>query len=364
MKKYMPKVIPFETATLQYLRNRKYIPIRDCFLATTNRTDTPLPAEASPFGLNMSSNRFMFAEQGDNNNCLCQEHFCDDSSEGSGSMSRRTSPSAFDDILAQELNDLSLQEREKVFNEIHGVADGVVETPEMIDEKLKELDECIRKIKKKPAFERALFLSPRYVRDRSFRVMFLRSTFFDATKAANKIVAYFRSKLELFGEEKLVKRLTLDDLDQDTLDELHRGSILWLPVKDRSNRPVLFVVQKNFAYKTWQSKVRGIWYLIMAILEDEDAQMNGIVNIYYSMDIDQTEHNYVALLRGLNHVSMEVYVPIRKLNSTACMENSRGFLTFIFLLQAASSKCIAALYVQQPSNEGCGSIIDDGRCKE
>ena len=161
-----------------------------------------------------------------------------------------------DAILAKELHDLSLQERERVFEEIHGVVDDVHnKDPSNMDRLLEELDGEIRKIKQKSAYERAVFLSPRYVRDVGFRRKFLRADGFDVTKAAKRMVNYYEHKAELFGEDKLVKKITLDDFDDDDMEELRTGSFQVLPEKDRSGRPVMFITQKEFRYKSWQSKV-------------------------------------------------------------------------------------------------------------
>jgi hypothetical protein len=160
-----------------------------------------------------------------------------------------------DAYLAQELHSLSIQERERVYDEIHGVAKSAGETPELVDTKLESLEFELKKIKVKPAYERALFLSPRFVMDRDFRIMFLRADHFDAEKAAVRMVNYFHYKNELFGEEKLVKNITLEDLTPDDKDEIMSGSFQFVPKKDRCGRPICFVMQQLVRYKTWQSKV-------------------------------------------------------------------------------------------------------------
>jgi hypothetical protein len=172
-------------------------------------------------------------------------------------FSRRPSITDTDAILAKELHELSLKQRERVFEEIHGVVGSYFnEDPTNLTLRFSELDEEIKKIKKKPEYERALFLSPRYVRDADFRLNFLRADGFDTSKAAQRMVNYFQHKMELFGEEKLVKKISLDDLDEDDIAELSTGSFQFLPQKDRSGRPICFVIQKLFNYKSWQSKVR------------------------------------------------------------------------------------------------------------
>jgi len=126
---------------------------------------------------------------------------------------------------------------------------------DICNEKMKDLEAEISKVRLKSAYERAMFLSPKYVQDPAFLRMFLRADLYDSAKAAKRLVNYFENKLLLFGEEKLVKKITLQDLDQDDVDEIGTGSFVFLPQKDRSGRAVCFVSQKNFRYKSWQSKV-------------------------------------------------------------------------------------------------------------
>jgi hypothetical protein len=154
-----------------------------------------------------------------------------------------------DALLAKELNQLTLEQRERVFDDVHGVAKIVEETPIYISERLVELDEEISRTKRRPAYERALFLSPKHVNDEKFRLMFLRAECFDALKAARRMVKYFEHKLELFGLEKLVKDISLDDLDQDDRATLDAGALHILPRKDSSGRTVMFTMPKLHQYE-------------------------------------------------------------------------------------------------------------------
>ena len=210
------------------------------------------------------------------------------------------------DVLAQELNRISIKEREAVYEEIHGVAGLSSESPEKLVEIEMNLEQELHRIKKKSAYDRALFLSPRHVNDQAFRLMFLRSTRFDPLKAAAKMVAYFESKLELFGEEKLVKRITLDDLDDDTHAELTNGLIQFLPMRDRSNRAISVAVPRVIS-KAWKPVIRAAWYAIMAELEKEESQVHGFVNVFYTLDTGSASHSdFLPLTTKLHMVVQEV----------------------------------------------------------
>jgi hypothetical protein len=160
----------------------------------------------------------------------------------------------------KQLNLQSAQERERVLEEVHGVADSQVEeTPELIDQRLNLLEQEIQLIKKRTAYDRALFLSPKYVLDREFRLMFLRSELFDARKAANRLVRFFESKKELWGDDKIARPITLDDFDEDGLALLKHGAIQVLPEKDQSGRSVFFLATKHYRCMAWLEIVSNFW---------------------------------------------------------------------------------------------------------
>lgn len=150
-------------------------------------------------------------------------------------------------MLVDEWTQLSAQEREHIQEELHGVAsDAVDEDPVFVDQCLLQMEEEIKPIRKRNAYDRALFLSPKYVKDRDFRLMFLRSVSFHPRNAANRLVKFFEFKLELFGINKLGKmKITQADLDEDDILALRKGRVQILSEKDASGRAVLLVSGKN-----------------------------------------------------------------------------------------------------------------------
>lgn len=148
-------------------------------------------------------------------------------------------------MLVEEWNQLSFQERERVQEEVHGVATNMIdETPQLVQQKLMELDEEIRKVRRRNAYDRALFLSPTYVRNPAFRLIFLRADGFHPREAANRIVRFFEFKQELFGVGKLVKDIRLTDLEEEDRALYLQGTVRFLPKKDRTGRSVLCVYGK------------------------------------------------------------------------------------------------------------------------
>jgi hypothetical protein len=170
-----------------------------------------------------------------------------------------------DDLRVEELNQLSKEERERAQDEVHCVVDELIdEEPEVVERRLAQMEDEISKNRKKFAYDRALFLSPSYVRDRDFALMFLRSTDFHPGKAAECMVAHFELKLVLFGLECLARAITLEDLNEEDMATLEAGNCQCLSEKDRGGRAVfcgLYKAQQNASRVSTDLFVRGVCWL-------------------------------------------------------------------------------------------------------
>jgi hypothetical protein len=165
-----------------------------------------------------------------------------------------------DMLLVKELNGLSLAEREQVYDEIHGVAAAIDESsPDFVCKKLEELEQELHKRSRNRAFGgyyTANFLAPQYVKNRNFRLMFLRADHFSVPAAAKRLELHFDRKLELFGVEKLCKDITWEDLSEDDKDATMSGFVQCLPSwKDRSGRRVIFDILAFHKYKNPENAV-------------------------------------------------------------------------------------------------------------
>lgn len=150
-------------------------------------------------------------------------------------------------LLAKDLYKLSMCEREKVLEDLHGVSDVVNETAEVIAASLVAFDGELSKIKDKPAYDTAKDRDQEYVNSLELRLKFLRAARFDPVKAAERMVGFFGKKLELFGPGPLTRELRLTDLDKDDRACLKRGIITLVPLRDQTGRGVV----------TWMPMLRG-----------------------------------------------------------------------------------------------------------
>lgn len=148
-------------------------------------------------------------------------------------------PDDIEALLVTELNELSFQEREKIYDELHGVFPETEETTELLETSLKAMDEALQHLPNRQIYEKAQQINPHYVEDRSFRLMFLRSEYFDPPKAATRLVKFLENKVKFFGEATLTRPIVLSDLNEDDMACLKSGIAQVIPVRDQSGRVVV-----------------------------------------------------------------------------------------------------------------------------
>lgn len=154
-----------------------------------------------------------------------------------------------DTALAKELHRLSVQDRNRVQEEVHGVHFAVSEeTPEMIKTSLQSFDEAVKKISGKHAYNFAM-TCPRvdtaYIRSPEFKLRFLRATLFSVKRAALRYTRHLDLLYEFFGEVGLQRPLQLSDLSKVEKDCIKEGRRQILPSRDRSGRLIIFEKGSN-----------------------------------------------------------------------------------------------------------------------
>jgi hypothetical protein len=147
--------------------------------------------------------------------------------------------SSADALRAHELNQLSVQERNMINDEIHGIHwMGREETPELLRCSLVQLASEVDRIPTKPAYEASLAFPDSYVHKDEFRLLFLRTEYFDAKKSAERMVNYLDVIRWSFGDKALQRDIRIEDFDEEGLKYLRQGYHQLLPGMDRSGRRV------------------------------------------------------------------------------------------------------------------------------
>lgn len=144
-------------------------------------------------------------------------------------------------ILAKELNQLSLKEREELLYDIHGVLELPKEEPDFVANSLQDMDKeiCGYSHNDKSAYELAQAQNYEYISSVKIRLKFLRADNFNPRLAAQRLINFFARKLHLFGPEYLTRDIRLDDLSDDDKKSIESGLVQLLPLRDRAGRAVI-----------------------------------------------------------------------------------------------------------------------------
>ena len=198
-------------------------------------------------------------------------------------------PDFADALLAETMNSLSIEDREKTLHDIHGVADVIEETDSLLLDSLQRLQEEIDSIPNtdlsKQAYLQAFNQNSNYVASKSFRLKFIRADNFDIIKASQRLLKFFEHKLELFGYDKLTKDITQNDLSEspDDIQCLQSGFLQLLPGRDRAGRSICFTSPRGNHIGSTMNKLRVVYYIHMLALDDVETQKKGFVGIVYNV---------------------------------------------------------------------------------
>eukprot|EP00980_Cylindrotheca_fusiformis_P013457 scaffold3437_cov113-Cylindrotheca_fusiformis.AAC.24 len=187
--------------------------------------------------------------------------------------------------LTRELRNLPTHNQTEVAQDLYGIADHPTLAHQFEPSVYQALEHQIGLLPDKAAYELAESQSYDFVHDSSFQIMFLRATLGDVKKSAKRIVRHFKIKLDLFGPQKLVQRITLKDFenDPDDWEALESGGFQVLKKRDRAGRSVLFGRYTSFRYKRPANMLRTLWYMWMTLLEDETNQIKGVTAVGYEV---------------------------------------------------------------------------------
>jgi hypothetical protein len=208
---------------------------------------------------------------------------------GSVAFHRRNNPNLIlgdvqqnDKMIAHALGQMSLTEREKVYHDIHGVADKIHEEPAFVAERLQEMRDELFQLKSQPsgfALQLAESIDPNYVNNNKFLLIFLRCEEFVVIKAANRMARNLDWKFSLFGASKLCKDIELADLPEEDVKNLKKGYFQLLLERDRAGRAVYIFVQKGQLYPSPESFVststyRGAsWNVVVVVVVGGDMEL-------------------------------------------------------------------------------------------
>mmetsp|Transcript_20305 Transcript_20305/g.49792 ORF Transcript_20305/g.49792 Transcript_20305/m.49792 type:complete len:465 (-) Transcript_20305:357-1751(-) len=187
-------------------------------------------------------------------------------------------------LIAVELNRLTFQERETVYEELHAIAVTQYQNQPSDEEMLKLINQTREHIatlrrNNKKAYNRAVFLNPEYVDSDEFLSLFVIGEKLQPLNAAKKVVDHFAIKAQLFAPHLLAKKITYQDLDQEDQKTLGTGSFQSLGT-DNAGRTVVLGTPCH-EYKHVDNQVRAMWYIFMRMAEEPSSKKYGMVLVYY-----------------------------------------------------------------------------------
>jgi hypothetical protein len=157
-------------------------------------------------------------------------------------------PNDVDDLLSRELMQLSLQTRNNIQEEIHGVKClAPVETPELLSSSLRRLEAKLDQIPQSQladAFVRAWQMGERsFVSTVEFKLRFLRKCLFDVNAAVDSIIEFCHKMQSAFGDAALQRSIVLHrDFTKRDIRLFKKGRYQLMPFRDRSGRRILVVL--------------------------------------------------------------------------------------------------------------------------
>jgi len=200
---------------------------------------------------------------------------------GSSSLRDETIQRYTDADLAADLNALSFEERHKMEEDIHGVADAVEETDAFVNTRMKEMRSALDMIpnNRKEAWDRAVFLRPSLAWDRPLHLMFLRAARFDVRQGAESLLCRYETKRRLFGDDLLIHRITWQDLTPEEQSMVKTGFMQLIPNHDRTGRGTLFLRFCRWDTSNAVVYLRSAFYIIEALHYYPEVQRKGVVSI-------------------------------------------------------------------------------------
>eukprot|EP00532_Pseudo-nitzschia_australis_P008786 CAMPEP_0168171130 /NCGR_PEP_ID=MMETSP0139_2-20121125/4543_1 /TAXON_ID=44445 /ORGANISM="Pseudo-nitzschia australis, Strain 10249 10 AB" /LENGTH=511 /DNA_ID=CAMNT_0008088667 /DNA_START=26 /DNA_END=1558 /DNA_ORIENTATION=+ len=217
---------------------------------------------------------------------------------------------AMDQIMANEIDMLSLHDRNAIYEEIHGVSNmATKETPEIIENALQKFEAELENnystdaasnsnsanageasprlaydiiMNQQPANKN--LASKTLLRDDNFRLRFLRFVFFDVKAAVARMLLFLNAIHTLYGLEALKKFDTSMNFfipDGDAQAALRAGYIQLLPFRDRSGRRIIVFLMDALRLR---SEVRIKIFLYMSFVAsggDAETQRNGCLFMFW-----------------------------------------------------------------------------------
>lgn len=201
------------------------------------------------------------------------------------------------------------------------------------------------------------------VTSEEFLLIFLRSEHYNESKAAMRLVRFFDQKRELFGVDKLWRKILQDDLNDDDKEVLRSGFVYASDKIDHQGRITFFLAREHLKFRHVDNLKRAAFYYAMnSIQNSEISQRRGVVLIIYNIcsrgNVTWPAKDPVLKMDKYSFVksmyqSLDLSLPLFKASIHHCSNNyhlTTGFLLELVLFLTACSKMKRARYLSHNGN--------------
>lgn len=203
-------------------------------------------------------------------------------------------------LLSSELMRLSINDRNAIEEEIHGVhCLAPEETPQLLDVSLRQLLVVLNNLPSdiSAGYRQSQRFPNTYVNTADFLLRFLRCELFDVQKAAMRVAHFLNLCTEYFGVYALQRPVMLSDFNKDELKCFRRGRLQWLPFRDRSGRRVaiLFPGKEYFTIPE-KVRVRALDAMGRNICGHEYVTFQSFDSLYYIFRMNRFVHIFKSTM--------------------------------------------------------------------
>ncbi|CAJ1937768.1 unnamed protein product [Cylindrotheca closterium] len=229
--------------------------------------------------------------------------------------------------LAAEISKLTVQERAKAMDDVHCVGEELKETPQMIERSLMEFDQLVPKLKT-PMYDVAVNRNRAFVEDPSFRLRFLRCNMHDVDRSVRQMMEFLKVKATYFGEDKVAREITLDDLNDEDEAFLLAGMYHVQAERDQNGRAIAYFAADMMGKCKLETLIHILFFMCNNILIPiPEVQKKGLVVVLY----DMTKAGEKLAMPGFNFIrnwgNATAAFPIRYAAMHMCLKTHNGNLS-------------------------------------
>ncbi|CAJ1965405.1 unnamed protein product [Cylindrotheca closterium] len=162
------------------------------------------------------------------------------------------------------------------------------------------------------------------VENPAFRLIFLRANLRDAGESAHQMLDFLQHKAKYFGNEKVARDITLDDLNEGDMALLLSGLLHIQEGRVRRGRVIVYLFSGLHGIGTIQNHIRASYYFMFNILAQiREVQKEGIVNCYYGISKPGDKIRKFGLNCMTTIIKFLNAAPIRTTSQHTCLKDDK-----------------------------------------